>query len=389
MLAKHFNTPERQSFRQATRLYQGAGARLDLPRLLPAGQALVVVDARFLINDVLRGLSVGAVVPVSGEPRLAAVEDAFAAMRGRTFASVIAIGGGSAIDSAKALHARLSFGDLPSRDQERPAGAPPLIVLPTTAGSGSETSRFFILADEAGIKRSHRAWAFAPDLAILDPIFLAGAGDERLVLGAFDSFLHLWETFVCRTERSAFTDMLALEGIGLIARAMRVIQRGGQPDVATLAGLQRASAYGGFAIANVRTGLIHTLGESLAAQVPLGHPETLYVFFAEALTQYRGAVGERIARLDRHLAAEAETDFDALCTLLHLLFARLAIAPRIAAILAATPIDRDLLAETAARDTVLGKENPAPLPPGSIERLIAGALDRAVAALPAKAATAG
>jgi alcohol dehydrogenase class IV len=372
MLARHFNTADRKSFFTATRLYAGADARLDLGKILPDGPVLLIADTHFSGSDAASALAPAAQIQVSGEPKRRTVLELWQHLPCRDFKAVVALGGGSTIDTAKALHGLASFGVLDKRDVARPAEAPLLVAVPTTAGSGSETSRFFILADEDGVKRSYRAWSFAPDLAVLDPALLAESGRRRLLLGAFDAFMHLWETYICRNERGFETDMLALEGITLIASALEGLARDEPLDETDLAALQRASAYGGFAIANVRTGLVHTLAESLAAQVPLGHPETLYVFFQTAVDHCRFAVADRIERLDRRLAAElgAGRSFTGLCAAWQRGFEQAGISAEIDRILARMPIDLGKLATTLARDTVLFKEHPAPLTPAEMLRLV-------------------
>lgn len=387
MLDRHYNTAERKSFRVATRLYAGRGVRLDLAKILPAGPILLVADQRFTNSDTAQALAPAHTVVCIREPSFADAETALNALPPEQFTAVVALGGGSAIDTAKALHAHLSFGRFDARDIDRPAAAPALVAIPTTAGSGSETSRFFILSDASGVKRSHRAWSYAPDLCVLDPAILQDTPAERLTLGAFDAFLHLWETYVCRNERDPAVDMLALEGISLIAAAMKKLSNGQTLDDDALAGLQRASALGGLAIANVRTGLIHTLAESLAAQVPLQHAETLWVFFETALTSYRRAVEERINRLDRRLRAELGSDkgFDGLIATWRTLFASQGITDRIEQTLE-SGVDIALLAATASRDTTLTKENPLPLPIETLEKIIASRLSLSAYARPGQVA---
>lgn len=376
MLERHFNTPDRKSFRAATRLLSGRDARLDLPRILPSGPVVLVIDQRFAGSEIIGELRPAVTMIVSGEPAMHHVKSLGATCTSLQAAAVVALGGGSTIDTAKAIHSTLCHPGDPPRDVERPANAPLLIAVPTTAGSGSETSRFFILSDDAGIKCAHRAWSFAPDLAILDPALLESSGPERLVLGAFDTFVHLWETLICRNERAPFVDMLAFEGITAIAASVMRLADGAQLDDDRLTGLQRASAYGGYAISNTRTGLIHTLGESLAPQTSLSHPETLYVFFASALSHYARDVAGDVARLNRHVAAldGAPCDFEQLVRTWHGLFERLGIAQRIADTLARTPVDTEQLLATAARDVVLVKENPALLTPTILRQLVTDCL---------------
>jgi alcohol dehydrogenase class IV len=376
-LAKHYNTADRKSFRTATRLYAGKNARLDLGQILSAAPVLLVTDTRFADSDAAKGLQVVGRVEVNSEPRLDQFETEVAKLPASRPQAVVAIGGGSAIDMAKALHAFLSFGRHDVRDQERPAGAPGLIAVPTTAGSGSETSRFFILSDRSGTKLSHRAWSFAPDVAILDPIFLQQAGAERVLLGMFDAFVHLWETYICRNEQSSFVDMLCLESFPHIAMAVRVLAEGGDLSEQMLSALQRSSAYGGMAIANVRTGFIHTLGESLAAHVSISHPESLYVFFDTVLDHYAPALAEKIDRVNRRFAAEIPGGY----TVARMrqdwgrAFERHGVTARIKRALSSTRPDIDGLLETVARDKVLPRENPVFLEASDIRHIAASAFE--------------
>jgi alcohol dehydrogenase class IV len=378
MLDRHFNTPDRKSFRALTRLYAGVGARLDLKNITPEGRFLVIADARFMACDALSGIDIVLAVPITGEPTEAHVASVIEQVGRKKFSAVLAIGGGSTIDTAKAVHAHICFAKDAAHDVERPANAPVLIALPTNAGSGSETSRYYILADDRRIKRSHRAWSFAPDIAILDPELIQDAGPERLALGAFDAFVHLWETLICRGERSPFVDTLALDGITLIADALGPLASRAIPSVEQLMGVQRASAYGGMAISNVRTGIMHTLGESLAAQVNLGHPETLFVFFDVVIEHYLRHLKPEISRIDRRLAADIGPDwtFERLCHVWRLLFNRFGITERIGTALNVAAIDMESFLAAIARDTVIAKEHPAPINEAGIAALAKQGLNR-------------
>jgi alcohol dehydrogenase class IV len=176
--------------------------------------------------------------------------------------------------------------------------------------------------------------------------------------------------------------MLALEGIPLIAKVLDRLATGAVVDDPLLMGLQHASAYGGFAISNVRTGLVHTLGESLSAQCTLAHPETLYVFFDSALAHYEAAVTSLVERLNRRLAAELGEG----ATLALLrgqwrhLFEEHGVSRRIAATLEASPPDIEALLQAAARDRVLLSEHPVGLSPADVRRIVEERLAPATAA---------
>lgn len=374
MLQKAFNTAAEKTFFSPGRLWAGDGISAKLPEFLPPGPRLVVADARFANHPALDAWTPDHIALTEGEPLESRVMELIGALGQQRFAAVIALGGGSTIDAAKALHAKLSFGSIDVRDQPRPHGAPVLIAVPTTAGSGSETSRFFILGEMAkGTKRARRAWSFAPDLAVLDPQWLRAMPESGLVLGAFDAFIHLWETFVCRNERSPYTDALTLTGIPKIAAALAKLNAGQPLDANALQDLQIASAQGGIAISNVRTGLIHTLAESLSPLATLLHPETLWVFYAHAVDSYRRDIQDRIALLDAALGGPGG---------LHRLdrtwghaFDRLGLSHKIRAEMAAARPDIDALMANAMRDTVLLKENPSPLDWSAVRAIAVGALN--------------
>lgn len=358
MLFNAYNTPGMKTFLAPGRIWAGEGLCEKLPSILPDGPRLLIVDSRFEGEPILDRWAAAHTIHVSGEPCAVKVSAAVSNLPQARFAAVIALGGGSAIDVAKAMHTHLSFGTLEVRDKPRPHGAPVLIAVPTTAGSGSETSRFFILG-ENGAKRARRSWSFAPDLTVLDPVWLANMPGDRIVLGAFDAFCHLWETFVCRNERSPYTDMLALTGIPKIASALAKLNAGQALGADDRLDLHFASALGGQAISNVRTGLIHTLAESLSPLAALSHPETLWVFYANARESYREAIADRITQMDVALGGPGG---------LHRLdrawaqaFERTGLTQSIFAKMDAARPDAGALMANAMRDAVLLKENPAPI----------------------------
>jgi alcohol dehydrogenase class IV len=246
-----------------------------------------------------------------------------------------------------------------------------LVAVPTTAGSGSETSRFFILG-ENGAKRARRSWSCVPDLTVLDPRWLSQMPARGIVLGAFDAYCHLWETFVCRNERSPHTDMLALTGVPKIAAAMTALTAGDKLDARQILDLHVSSALGGQAISNVRTGLIHTLAESLSPLTQLSHPETLWVFYAKARASYAAHVADRIAEMDRALGGPG--GLRRLDRIWEKAFGMYGIDADIQTTLGNIRPNVDDLMANVVRDTVLLKENPAPVDWNALRVLASEAL---------------
>ncbi|HLP29870.1 MAG TPA: iron-containing alcohol dehydrogenase [Geothrix sp.] len=298
-----YNTPDRQRFWAPTRLHAGLGSReLACDLLAPDRPTVLVVDAHFAEHPFVEALTrhVGAwtlQVVNQGEPYTTAAEEAVHGLEGRAWNQLLALGGGSTLDLAKALLAHRTFGafrqvgygalrDLP--DLWPVETGCPFVAIPTTAGTGSETSRYYLLSDPAsGKKLVSRSWTLCPSAALLDPFFLQEMPERLVVQGAFDAFTHLWETHFCAQEGSAQVRALAQEGMAAILGSMLDLERTGTLDDRARAGLQLASAWGGMALSNVRTGFLHTAGEALAAQVSLPHPLTLWAFFRTNMRMFQ------------------------------------------------------------------------------------------------------
>ena len=375
VLERFYNTPARQGFHWPGRILSGPGV---LEAWLKDAPDLAIIADRAFADHELVHAAGGAVGVVDGEPTRAGLDSILAKLATRRPAAILVLGGGATIDSTKALAAHLRYGSFDIRDRPRDRAPPLLIAAPTTAGSGSETSRFFILADAAGVKISTRSWSVVPDLTLLDPTLLETLGPSGLLLGAFDAAIHLWETHIARGEASAFTDAIAQAHLPRILASLPDIAAGRTLDEAARQALMEASAMAGVAISNVRTGLIHTLGESLAAQCHLPHPLTLRVFLPAAMASYAPAIAAKTQGLWRMADAIApraapwspET-FVAAWTEA---FAALGLDRRIADAFAATPVSLDHLCTTAARDTTLAKENPLPLDATALRLVAAAAL---------------
>ncbi len=132
----------------------------------------------------------------------------------------------------------------------------------------------------------------------------------------------------------------------------------------------------GVAISNVRTGLIHTLGESLSAQLNLAHPATLRVFLAPVMALYQDAVADDAAALWRMADVSAPNgtpwSSERFVEIWLAAFAALGLDDAITAAFAAHPPSLDVLMAAIARDTTIAKENPTPLDAGLL-RLVAAA----------------
>lgn len=371
-----YNTPDRHGFCWPGRIVAGEGALSGWLNDARPRRLAIIADAAFADHPAISRLDAPLAI-VAREPRRTDAEAILRRMAPSRPETILALGGGAALDVAKAVTGHLRHGGFALRDLPRDGGAPILVAAPTTAGSGSETSRFFILSDpDNGAKIATRSWSLVPDLTLLDPALLADAPPSLLLLGAFDAAIHLWETFIARGEGSAFTAALTLAHLPRILAHLPTLAAGQIPDAKGLLALMEASAMAGVAISNVRTGLIHTLGEALSAQIALPHPATLRVFLAPVTGLYDHAVTEQSAPLWRMadaIAPAAEPWSLARFTKVWLdAFAALGLDDAIAAAFEGNPPSLDTLMQATARDTTIAKENPTPLDPALL-RLVAAA----------------
>jgi alcohol dehydrogenase class IV len=201
---------------------------------------------------------------VSGEPDVATVDDAVRQCREAGADVVVAVGGGSALDAAKAV-AGMAPQDGSVRDYleqvgDRKLTKPPLpfVAVPTTAGSGSEaTKNAVIRVPDLKVKRSLRHDQLIPRVAIVDPDLSAAAPRPVAASAGLDAFTHLLEGYVS-TGATPMTDALALPGIRKAAAGLRRLAEG-KPTSESQESMALASLWGGMVLANAGLGAVHGL----------------------------------------------------------------------------------------------------------------------------------
>jgi alcohol dehydrogenase class IV len=208
---------------------------------------------------------------VSGEPDVATVDEGL--RRCGDADVVVAIGGGSVLDSAKAVAGVAPHGGsvrdyLEQVGDKKLTNAPlPLIAVPTTAGSGSEaTKNAVIRVPDLKVKRSIRHDLLVPRVAIVDPTLAATAPKDVAASAALDAFTHLLEGYVS-TGAHAMTDALALPGLALAAEGLRGIASGSDAFVS----MSQASLWGGIVLANAGLGAVHGLVAPLGGRCAIPH----------------------------------------------------------------------------------------------------------------------
>jgi alcohol dehydrogenase class IV len=260
----------RFEFAAPGRILFGPGKLGELPPLAAGWgrRALVVTGRHPERADRLAGALHGAgiesrTLPTDGEPTLASVAEAAAFAAEGRFDMVIGFGGGSAIDTAKAVAALApDGGDLLDHLEVAGRGLPlekpplPVIAVPTTAGSGAEATRnAVIVAGPAGTKVSLRDIRLIPRLAVVDPELALGLPPDITASTGMDALTQLLEAFVS-PRATAMTDPLCREGIRRASRALPAAFRDGA-DIGARSDMALAALFGGIALANAGLGAVH------------------------------------------------------------------------------------------------------------------------------------
>jgi alcohol dehydrogenase class IV len=248
-------------FATAARIVFGWGTAAQLPAISSGfgRRALVVTGPRRRFADALDAQ----VFPVAGEPTVDVVRQGANVARDHRCDVVIGLGGGSAIDAAKAIAALATNSGAPLEYLEvvgkgKPLEKPslPFIAVPTTAGTGSEVTRNAVLGSpEHGVKASLRSPMMLAKVALIDPELTVDLPPEITASTGLDALTQVIEPYVS-VRRNAMTDMFCREGMRLAARALPAAYRNGK-DRAARESMSFASLLGGLSLANAGLGVVH------------------------------------------------------------------------------------------------------------------------------------
>jgi alcohol dehydrogenase class IV len=211
---------------------------------------------------------------VHGEPEISTADDGARACRESNCDVVVAIGGGSVLDTAKAAAALASNGgealdylEGVGRGRALERSSLPFIAVPTTAGSGSEATRNAVLrVPDLKVKRSLRSEFMIPRVAVIDPQLSQSCPLPVAASAGLDALTHLIEGYVSIGAQPT-TDTLALKGIVLAARGLVGLSRA-KPDVEAMS---LASFWGGIVLANAGLGAVHGLVAPLGGRLSVPH----------------------------------------------------------------------------------------------------------------------
>ncbi len=304
------------TFSQPVKVIFGSGEIGRIGReALAYGKKVLLVSTKELqdtgtvkrVVDILKADGVEARVydGVSREPTSAAVDSTRLVVLEHKPEVIIGLGGGSAIDFAKALAIAATHPG-PIWDYVNLSNRPPLdinpsvlpvISIPTTSGTGSEMTPFAVLIN-SGTKQ--KATIKSPYIysrtAIIDPQLTVTLPPGITASTGVDAFTHALESYLNVTNRSPFSDLVAEEAIRIIPRyLLRAVKDG--TDTEAREKMAYASMLGGIAIAQAGTTVIHALAQPLSARAGLPHGLTVALFTVPVLKYTYRADRERFARI--------------------------------------------------------------------------------------------
>ena len=219
---------------------------------------------------------------------------------------VIAVGGGSCIDTAKAVALVAVHGGaawdytaragVEHRDPKTPGL--PIIAIPTSAGTGAEVTPFAVLSrPDLKLKATIKNPGCAPALALVDPT-LHISKPPRLTAGTgVDTFLHAFEGYL-GSQSNGWTETVGLRAMQLFATHIRTACRYGS-DLAARTGMAEACYLAGLSLASIGVGVPHSLGQALGALKDVPHGEACAAFLVPTVRWTLPAGEEKLAVVAR------------------------------------------------------------------------------------------
>jgi alcohol dehydrogenase class IV len=274
----------RFEFATAGQIVFGQGVLREIGRLAkPFGRRALIVTGR----DSRRAAPVVASLgqsgvehiffSVFGEPTVETVEKGVTRSKAEKCDLVIGFGGGSALDTGKAIAAittnpgeLLDYLEVVGRGRSLPQPSAPFIAVPTTAGTGSEVTRNAVLASPPHrVKVSLRSPSMLPRIALIDPELTYDLPPPITASTGLDALTQLIEPYVC-SRANPMPDALCVEGIERAARSLRAVFTDGH-NIAAREDMAIASLFGGLALANAGLGAVHGFAGPIGGMFPAPH----------------------------------------------------------------------------------------------------------------------
>lgn len=291
---------------------EGPGAIKKLPAFIKAkglGNVLIVTDKGLMGLHILDGLfekldeeGIKYVVfdGVQPNPSIENIEDARKLYVDNNCDGVIAFGGGSPMDCAKAAAARVTNPNKSVRDMRGVLKIrhklPPFFAVPTTAGTGSEVTLAAVVTDESTHeKNAINDPKLRPKYAVLDPELTVGLPPHITSTTGMDALTHAVEAYIGRSNVKS-TEMYAEKAVKMIFENIETAYADGK-NIEARSAMLKASYYAGMAFTRAYVGYVHAIGHNLGGMYHVPHGLAMAVILPHVLEYYGESAYPRLAKL--------------------------------------------------------------------------------------------
>ncbi|MEP3276490.1 MAG: iron-containing alcohol dehydrogenase [Stappiaceae bacterium] len=255
--------------------------------LLVADPALRELGITDIVSTSLieAGHDVLAFEEIKSDPTESQIQTAVTLARAQNRNAVVCLGGGSAMDAGKLIgsliNGRSAVIDHRLVAKPLPRSRPPIVCLPTTAGTGSEATSVSVVSNDEGNKYWYWGPELKSDLVLLDPELTVGLPSSITAASGVDAVVHAMEAET-NQGRQVPNQTYTLEAIRLGSSHLR--QSVAVPnDLTARSGMLLAATYGGISIDNAGTGIAHNIAHAIGSLVPIHHGRAVAIAMAATL----------------------------------------------------------------------------------------------------------
>ena len=215
--------------------------------------------------------------------------------------SIVAVGGGSVIDTAKGVRMLLSqnkedINELMGNEILNYGKHIPFIVVPTTSGTGSEVTIVAVIEDKIkNLKMEFISYFLLPDVAVLDPEMTMTLPKKATASTGIDALCHAIEAYTC-IQKNPLSDAYAISAIKIIMDNIEIAVKNGENKKARLS-MANASLMAGISFSNSMVGLVHAIGHSIGAVSKVPHGDAISILLPYVMEYNFDVVKEEYAKI--------------------------------------------------------------------------------------------
>lgn len=286
---------------------------LGTKALIVTDQVMIELGNAAKVEKILsnQGIAYAIYGKIAGEPTDVMIEGGLQLYQEENCDFIIGLGGGSPIDSMKAIGALASNGgkitDYMGKVIDKPT--PPLVAIPTTAGTGSEATQFTIITDTKNdVKMLLKGQVLMPDLAIIDPMFTMTAPAKITAATGLDALTHAIEAYTSR-KAQPMSDTFAVSAVKKIFTYLPIAFKDGK-NMEAREQMSIAALEAGIAFNNASVTVVHGMSRPIGAIFHVAHGLSNAMLLKECLTYVRDGAYDRFAQLAYLIGVAGSEDSD-------------------------------------------------------------------------------